>query len=255
MNVGDAFSTDARMANRARTHTDSPRQAWHGCSRSLRRTKPNLNWLRDHWPAHLAVARSGALRDRETAGWRGSAAHRGWPATARRHGHRQAERRHAPWRSSVDRRGHHQACGTHLGLQRNQHPLFRRQTAAFRSGLAAVDTATPGSGWVRIFYLPRSRRVVNVEALNGPPDPEMTPASAQDLAQSMLSACGHTLIPDSQLLRWNSSPGGTRLHVDGCALAQPPALGLVAAHLTKQSYAHSFSGTFRRPESRVLKLN
>jgi hypothetical protein len=48
--------------------------------------------------------------------------------------------------------------------------------------------AAPDVGWVRIYYLPKSHHVVNLERLPDPPVPELTPATAQGMAQNMFGA-------------------------------------------------------------------
>jgi hypothetical protein len=48
--------------------------------------------------------------------------------------------------------------------------------------------AAPDAGYVRVYYLPRSRRVVNLEHLPDPPLPPVTPASAQSVMQDLLTA-------------------------------------------------------------------
>jgi hypothetical protein len=48
--------------------------------------------------------------------------------------------------------------------------------------------AAPEAGWVRLYYLPASHHVVNLERLPDPPQPELTPASAQAMGQSMLNS-------------------------------------------------------------------
>ncbi len=49
----------------------------------------------------------------------------------------------------------------------------------------------PDAGYVRLFYLPRSHRVVNLLRLPDPPTPALTPASVQTMTQS-LAAGMHT---------------------------------------------------------------
>jgi len=49
-------------------------------------------------------------------------------------------------------------------------------------GLAEYDAA-PDAGYVRVFYLPRSKRVVNFERLPDPVVPDLSPTSMQDLAK------------------------------------------------------------------------
>ncbi len=45
--------------------------------------------------------------------------------------------------------------------------------------------AAPEAGYVRLFYLPRSHRVVNLQLLPGPAAPELTPASVQAVTQNL----------------------------------------------------------------------
>ncbi len=46
----------------------------------------------------------------------------------------------------------------------------------------------PEAGWVRVFYLPRTHKVVNLEVLPGPAVPDVTPATAHQLAETLRSA-------------------------------------------------------------------
>ena len=45
--------------------------------------------------------------------------------------------------------------------------------------------AAPEAGYVRLFYLPRSHRVVNLQLVPGPATPELTPASVQAVTQNL----------------------------------------------------------------------
>jgi len=45
--------------------------------------------------------------------------------------------------------------------------------------------AAPEAGYVRLFYLPRSRRVINLQLVPGPATPELTPASVQAMTQNL----------------------------------------------------------------------
>jgi hypothetical protein len=48
--------------------------------------------------------------------------------------------------------------------------------------------AAPEAGWVRLYYLPASHHVVNLERLPDPAQPELTPATAQGMAQTLFSS-------------------------------------------------------------------
>jgi hypothetical protein len=57
----------------------------------------------------------------------------------------------------------------------------------FRIG-RTVYQATPEAGWVRLYYLPLSKAVVNLELLpNASPSPEMTPKGIMDALQASLA--------------------------------------------------------------------
>ncbi len=51
--------------------------------------------------------------------------------------------------------------------------------------------AAPEAGYVRVYYLPKSRRVVNLEHLPDPVMPALTPATAQSMVQDLLTHDGH----------------------------------------------------------------
>lgn len=51
--------------------------------------------------------------------------------------------------------------------------------------------AAPEAGYVRVYYLPKSRRVVNLEHLPDPVMPALTPATAQSAVQDLLTHHGH----------------------------------------------------------------
>lgn len=62
-----------------------------------------------------------------------------------------------------------------------------KRLQAYRSGYLAA----PEAGYVRLYYLPKSRRVVNLERLPDPVMPALTPASAQSMVQDLLAHRGH----------------------------------------------------------------
>lgn len=83
---------------------------------------------------------------------------------------------------------------------------FERQTQGRGSGTASyyLDVkgkrleayrseylAAPEAGYVRVYYLPKSRRVVNLEHLPDPVMPALTPATAQSAVQDLLAHHGH----------------------------------------------------------------
>jgi hypothetical protein len=51
--------------------------------------------------------------------------------------------------------------------------------------------AAPEAGYVRVYYLPKSRRVINLEHLPDPVMPALTPATAQSVVQDLLTHHGH----------------------------------------------------------------
>jgi hypothetical protein len=51
--------------------------------------------------------------------------------------------------------------------------------------------AAPAAGYVRLYYLPKSRRVINLEHLPDPVMPTLTPATAQGVVQDLLTHHGH----------------------------------------------------------------
>jgi hypothetical protein len=51
--------------------------------------------------------------------------------------------------------------------------------------------AAPEAGYVRLYYMPKSRRVVNLEHLPDPVMPALTPATAQTVVQDLLTHHGH----------------------------------------------------------------
>jgi hypothetical protein len=57
----------------------------------------------------------------------------------------------------------------------------------FQTGSAGFHAA-PDAGYVRIFYLPRSKRVVNLQRLPDPVIPDLTAASAQSIMQNLVAA-------------------------------------------------------------------
>jgi hypothetical protein len=59
----------------------------------------------------------------------------------------------------------------------------------FETSARGYQTA-PDAGYVRLFYLPNSHRVVNLELIAGPATPELTPASIQAVTHD-LAAAGH----------------------------------------------------------------
>lgn len=62
-----------------------------------------------------------------------------------------------------------------------------KRLQAYRSGYLAA----PEAGYVRVYYLPKSRRVVNLEHLPDPVMPQLTPATAQSVVQDLLTHRGH----------------------------------------------------------------
>ena len=83
---------------------------------------------------------------------------------------------------------------------------FERQTEGRGSGTASyyIDVngkrlqayrseylAAPEAGYVRVYFLPKSRRVVNLEHLPDPVMPALTPATAQSMVQDVLTHHGH----------------------------------------------------------------
>jgi hypothetical protein len=83
---------------------------------------------------------------------------------------------------------------------------FERQTQGRGSGTASyyIDVkgtrmeayrseylAAPEAGYVRVYYLPKSHRVVNLEHLPDPVMPALTPATAQSVVQGLLTHHGH----------------------------------------------------------------
>jgi hypothetical protein len=65
-----------------------------------------------------------------------------------------------------------------------------------RFEVSAIGYATaPDAGYVRLFYLPRSHRVVNLQPMAGPATPALTPASLQTVTQSLGTAMhGHSEV-------------------------------------------------------------
>ncbi|HEY6469937.1 MAG TPA: hypothetical protein VI434_09220 [Candidatus Dormibacteraeota bacterium] len=51
--------------------------------------------------------------------------------------------------------------------------------------------AAPGVGYVRLYYLPKSRHVINLERLPDPVTPALTPANAQSAVQDLLAHRRH----------------------------------------------------------------
>ena len=51
--------------------------------------------------------------------------------------------------------------------------------------------AAPDAGYVRLYYLPKSRHVINLERLPDPVMPALTPATAQSVVQDLLTHHGH----------------------------------------------------------------
>jgi hypothetical protein len=51
--------------------------------------------------------------------------------------------------------------------------------------------AAPDAGYVRVYYLPKSRHVINLERLPDPVLPALTPATAQSVVQDLLTHRGH----------------------------------------------------------------
>ncbi len=51
--------------------------------------------------------------------------------------------------------------------------------------------AAPDAGYVRVFYLPRSKRVVNLQRLPGPVIPELDAASVRSMMQTMAAGAHH----------------------------------------------------------------
>jgi hypothetical protein len=62
-----------------------------------------------------------------------------------------------------------------------------KRLEVYRAGYQAA----PEAGYVRVYYLPKSRRVVNLEHLPDPPMPALTPANAQSVVQELLTHHGN----------------------------------------------------------------
>jgi hypothetical protein len=54
----------------------------------------------------------------------------------------------------------------------------------FHTGASGYEIA-PDAGYVRLFYLPRSQRVVNLQIIPGPATPDLTPASLQTVLENV----------------------------------------------------------------------
>lgn len=112
----------------------------------------------------------------------------------------------------------------------------------FRTGASGYETA-PDAGYVRLFYLPRTQRVVNLQLIQGPATPDLTPASVQTVLQNLATgAHGHGEVGRAEA-RAEMASMMTQFtsQVEG-ATAPPPA-----DQLDQRRLAQAIIGTWSSP--------
>jgi hypothetical protein len=98
----------------------------------------------------------------------------------------------------------------------------------------------PDAGYVRLFYLPRSHRVVNLQLVAGPAAPELTPASVHSMLQSFGNAHGEVGRAEARAqLAAMAANLTSQLH----AAAVPPP----STQLDPRPLAQAIIGTWTNP--------
>ncbi len=189
VNVGDAFMAHALDENRNGRLADEQRRGWSGRSRGLRRTELNfagivtiiglLVWL-SPGPARYATAKPlvgvVALIIAAFLLWRALTG-----IDALTEDVRSGEVRSID--GAITKRS---VSGS--GRSRLTTHYFDVAGQRLQVDSSSWYQAAPEAGWVRVFYLPRSHKVVNLQVLQGPDVPDVTAATAKQFAETLRTA-------------------------------------------------------------------
>jgi hypothetical protein len=103
--------------------------------------------------------------------------------------------------------------------------------------------AAPEAGYVRLFYLPRSHRVVNLQLMPGPATPELTPASVQAMTQNLAAgAHAHSEVAMAEA-RAQMAAMAAQFQSQAQAAAVPPP----ASQLDSRPLGDAIIGTWSNP--------
>jgi hypothetical protein len=189
VNVGDAFMAQALDENRSGRLADEQRRGWSGRSRGLRKSELNfavivtiiglLVWL-SPGPARYATVKplvgvvaliiAAFLLLRALTG-----------VDALTEDVRSGEVRSID--GAITKRSVSGSGRSNLTTR-----YFDVSGQRLQVDSSSWYAAAPEAGWVRVFYLPRSHKVVNLEVLQGPAVPDMTPATANQFTETLRTA-------------------------------------------------------------------
>jgi hypothetical protein len=112
----------------------------------------------------------------------------------------------------------------------------------FETGPHGYDAA-PDMGYVRLFFLPRSHRVVNLQLISGPAAPDVTTMSTPELAQTLLGGLhAHGEVARAEA-RAQMAAMGTQLQAQLHADTTPPP----GDQLDTRPLVQAIVGTWRNP--------
>jgi hypothetical protein len=109
----------------------------------------------------------------------------------------------------------------------------------FQTGTQGYELA-PDAGYVRLFYLPRTHRVVNLQLVAGPATPELTPASVQTALQNFGHAHGEVGRAEARA-QMASMAANFQSQLQGAAVPPP------SDQLDQRPLAQAIIGTWANP--------